>query len=404
MKHSKSSINGCNINSRVKLNGKSSSVGEFTQIDDRFMKLSNFTNNFTYALPPITKLNFFNNDKKNQNFNVKLKQMDFKSILERNNENVGSQSNIFNKNSFRSISTNADLISNASIENLSQRNDRQLTIKNRNKRVIRNSKLFLKDKIFSPRTYEYTVDKFKVPEIAWADCKIKEKVAHAEMKRNKLQSGSEVIESLGNDEEYKEDNADSSDSEQNDKLSSSNFSRSRVEKQINEDDDFSNILDKHKDSVFQKILNEKSGIDSDINYYNYDKDIKIKTKAEVQRMRRELGDIRRSQFDNQNDFLNALHKKVQKEAFRKSMDYQNLKEVFTQYKQKKILDNQDCSISSKLYLINKNPLFEINTNVKFPHFISDADVLAGIYNINMYKLGNMSQKYTKIKENQVKFT
>lgn len=112
----------------------------------------------------------------------------------------------------------------------------------------------------------------------------------------------------------------------------------------------------------------------------------------VDKIKRDINAIRHSQFKHKYDFLNALHRSVQKKVIEGDQEYEKAKNVYSQYKQKKILANKDHAVSSKLYLLNKNPYFEINNLITFPHIIADKSLLANIYQVNMYRLQTKNKK------------
>jgi hypothetical protein len=126
--------------------------------------------------------------------------------------------------------------------------------------------------------------------------------------------------------------------------------------------------------------------------YDNDFNYNISSNENIQK---ELEKIRNSQFTHKYDFLNALHKKVQNSFKRKSAEYKNVKDVYSQYKQRKILDKYDYAVSSNLYVMNQNPMFQINNDIAFPVYLEDPNILGNVYDVNMYNLRNLTEKYVQ---------
>lgn len=112
----------------------------------------------------------------------------------------------------------------------------------------------------------------------------------------------------------------------------------------------------------------------------------LKTKTEINKIKKKINEIKKKRFDFKSEFLNDVHKRLQKKAFELNPDYQSTKDVLHKYKQEKILEKYDFNISSRLYLQNRNPIFQVNNMISFPQMIDDPVFLANIYNVNMYKL------------------
>lgn len=110
---------------------------------------------------------------------------------------------------------------------------------------------------------------------------------------------------------------------------------------------------------------------------------------------KELEKIRNSQFTHKYDFLNALHRKVENSHKRKSVEYKKVKNVYSQYKQKKILAKFDYAVSSNLFIMNQNPMFQINSDIAFPVYLNDPKILGNVYDVNMHNLRSLTEKYVQ---------
>jgi len=112
----------------------------------------------------------------------------------------------------------------------------------------------------------------------------------------------------------------------------------------------------------------------------------IKTKTEIGKIKNKINDLKKKRYDFKNEYLNDVHKRLEKKAFEINPDYQSTKDIYLKYRQEKVLQKPDFSIASRLYLHNRNPIFQINNMISFPLMIDDPAFLANIYNVNMYKI------------------
>jgi len=141
-------------------------------------------------------------------------------------------------------------------------------------------------------------------------------------------------------------------------------------------------------------INNNSKNDLEINnikdhdFEVYEVQPNVKTTNEINKIKNQLIKIRKSKFDYKNDFLNDIHKNLQKKACEINEDYENCKDILLQYRQEKILEKKEYKIFTKLHIKNRNPIFQINNMITFPEMINDPVLLADIYNINMYKMEN----------------
>jgi hypothetical protein len=111
-----------------------------------------------------------------------------------------------------------------------------------------------------------------------------------------------------------------------------------------------------------------------------------KTKNEIEKIKNKIKDTLKRRFDFSDEYLNDLHKKLQKKIINVDRNYENVKNKYEQYKQQKILGKKDHETAMKLHVMNRNPILQINNMVSFPMIINDPMLLASIYNVNMYNL------------------
>lgn len=113
---------------------------------------------------------------------------------------------------------------------------------------------------------------------------------------------------------------------------------------------------------------------------------KMKTKNEVEKIKKGIKDIFKRRFDFSDEYLNDIHRRLQDKKIQVDPDYQNAKNGYEQYKQQRIIDHKDHDIALKLRLSGRNPIMQVNNSVSFPNIVNDPMLLASIYNVNMYNL------------------
>jgi hypothetical protein len=111
-----------------------------------------------------------------------------------------------------------------------------------------------------------------------------------------------------------------------------------------------------------------------------------KTKNEIEQIKNSIKDIMKRRFDFSDEYLNDLHKKLQKKIIDVDPNYESVKNKYAQYQQQKILAKRECDTAVKLHIMNKNPIMQVNNMVTFPMIINDPMLLASIYNVNMFNL------------------
>ena len=95
------------------------------------------------------------------------------------------------------------------------------------------------------------------------------------------------------------------------------------------------------------------------------------------------------------DILNTLHREHANRLKKSSVQYRELKDPATQVKLKRIINTNEPTIFSRLHVLNNNPVFTLNGMSSYPFILKDTAILAGVYNINLYKLRVMNEKINK---------
>jgi hypothetical protein len=158
------------------------------------------------------------------------------------------------------------------------------------------------------------------------------------------------------------------------------------------------LQDRKEGTIYQKanrLINVERGRSTQFDDYE---DETIRKQVEIANVKSELQEIQNTQNTEatySDEVLGTLHRQVQTKKTRENKYYRFVKDPRTQLMQKKILSTSDCSIFSKLYLLNKNPLLEINEMISLPYILTDSDLLANVHHVNMYKMKNMKDKYIK---------
>lgn len=111
-----------------------------------------------------------------------------------------------------------------------------------------------------------------------------------------------------------------------------------------------------------------------------------KTKKEIEKVKNSIKDIMKRRFDFNDEYLNDLHKKLQKKLIDVDPNYESVKNKYAQYSQQKILGKKEFETAMELHVMNKNPIMQVNNMVTFPMIINDPMLLASIYNVNMFNL------------------
>jgi hypothetical protein len=105
--------------------------------------------------------------------------------------------------------------------------------------------------------------------------------------------------------------------------------------------------------------------------------------------------MKRSQSMKDIDIINDIYRKVEAKKKINDPKYREIKEIFKQVELEQIINTKDSAICNQLYLINKNPFFEINNNISFPFILKDSVFLSEVFKINMQKLNNVRERFMK---------
>jgi hypothetical protein len=291
------------------------------------------------------------------------------------------------------------------------------TLKNRERQVIRNKRLSIEKEIWLP-TVNYKVDKkLKAPEMWQRGQEIKMQVINNSEKHVNLKKSYQHY--LSSKESRKDIFGEESPTRNLSRANSLSIFNSITGessniKPTNYDIDYHdpfarpyNIANEVANrkllnlKVLKKPLIEEAEIEPplpkqfDPNFPIYPTDFQYPISTRNEDIQKELDNIKQSEFPDKYGYLNALHRKVQNSYKKKDAKYKNAKDVYSQYKQRKILNKYDYAISSNLYVMNQNPMFQINNSIAFPIYLKDAGILGNVYDVNMYNLKSLTDKYVK---------
>jgi hypothetical protein len=241
-------------------------------------------------------------------------------------------------------------------------------------KLIRNKKLIIENQLKLPKL-DYLVTGYKAPTISSIENNIKNKI-----KIIRRESGIDTI----NIERILQ-------KEKDDRRRKSlicyepAFEDEDIEDIMNVDP--SNVLSQRKGytihQIVRKIIEQEKGINDD--YEEED----VKKQLDMQNIKTQLMEIHNAPKERRASIVDSLHHNIRKEKYSNSRYYKTVKDAKTQLIQKKILNNKDCSVFSKLYLLNNNPLFTINNKISYQYTLSDSGLLANLYNVNLYRLKNV---------------
>jgi hypothetical protein len=141
--------------------------------------------------------------------------------------------------------------------------------------------------------------------------------------------------------------------------------------------------------IVKRLVNQEKGIQAEENF----EDENVRRQIDLQNVKSQLKEIKNKQRERRCSVIENIQSKIKQEKLRGNKGYRSIKEAKNQLMQKKILNNKDFTIFSNLYLLNNNPLFTINNKVSFQYTLGDSGLLANIYNVNLYKLRNLTDKY-----------
>jgi hypothetical protein len=165
--------------------------------------------------------------------------------------------------------------------------------------------------------------------------------------------------------------------------------------EIREADPNKVLQDRRDVTIHQKVsklINEEKGIKPEDNY----EDDTYRKEIDIEGLRTELNELKDTQPNYTNEIIGILHRQAEKKRTKENKMYKLVKDPRNQLMQKKILGVNDCSIFSRMYLLNNNPMFEINSNISLPYILNDSNLLANVYHVNLYKLNNMKTRHIAI--------
>jgi hypothetical protein len=122
----------------------------------------------------------------------------------------------------------------------------------------------------------------------------------------------------------------------------------------------------------------------------------IRRQIELAELKTELQEIQiKEKSFSEDHVLKNLHKQAVSKKLKEDKYYKFVKDPRTQLLQRRVLNTSDCVIFSKLYMVNTNPLLQINEMVSLPYILNDANLLANVQHVNMYRLKNMRANFIK---------
>jgi hypothetical protein len=256
-------------------------------------------------------------------------------------------------------------------------------------KVIRNKKLIIEGQLRLPKV-DYLVTNCKAPVSSAIDASIKEKVKLSKQASGLGQQTVERILERQRDERRRK-SLESFDSIYDD-------NDENLEAIIQSDP--SKVMASRKDlTIHQKVIrliSQDKGLPIVDDGSDHEELEKSRKQAEIQNIKLQLKEIKQNDNKRRISIVDNFKKQIEREKFKTSKYYKFVKDPKTQLIQKKILANKDCSVFSNLYLLNNNPLFTMNNKICLPNTLEDAGLLANIFNVNMYKLQHMTEKYIDI--------
>jgi hypothetical protein len=261
------------------------------------------------------------------------------------------------------------------------KNNSSVNICKSDTKQLRNKKLIIDKQLKLPKL-GYLVTNFRAPIISSIETNIKSKIK--KIRRDSGIDEEAVEKAIQMDKEerrrksliaYESDLEDDEKLEEILKLEPSNIMANRKGLTIHQ--------------IVKRLANTEKGIQVEENY----EDENERKQIEIQNVKTQLKEIKKAQIERRCSVIENIQSKVRQEKMKGSKVYRTIKDAKQQLIQKKILNNKDFSIFSKLYLLNNNPLFTINNKISYQYTLNDSGLLANIYNVNLYKLRNMTEKY-----------
>jgi hypothetical protein len=268
------------------------------------------------------------------------------------------------------------------------------TIKNREKYIIRNKKLAIENEQIFPRN-EYKMTNITPNDFYKTQIRIQRKL-------NKLSM--ELVDTKGEKEEDSNRNLIKRASQESIKSQRTIRSQETIDNLQTED------LEKLRKSI-PTVLNPNRNLCirlKDSLKENPGNNVAIesdRSRKDLNQIQNEIRNIRKSQFselDKKIKFQSSpeikdLMKNIKNKHLRKSIAYKESKDIYEQYKQHMLLKKEDFARGSKLYMLNNNPIFQINNQISVPLMLGDSQIMADLFAVNMFKLDHVNRRYYKQK-------
>jgi hypothetical protein len=250
-----------------------------------------------------------------------------------------------------------------------------------NRTVVRNKKLLIENQLKLP-TVGYMVTGLKATNFCAAQANIKERLLQSKATQELSPAEVEQMMKAQRDERRRASlvSFDSDESEGNEE--------EKLEK-IRQADPH-NVLTQRKEVTIHKRMSKlmlaETGFKTEADEFE---DSALLKEVEIENLKTELNEIQTTnKLKSKYQIVDVLCKQAEKRRVSVNNRYKLCKDAKQQLHQKKLLSMPDCSIFSRLHMLNSNPVFTFNTKVSLPAILDDNGLLANIYNVNMYKMRN----------------
>ena len=99
-------------------------------------------------------------------------------------------------------------------------------------------------------------------------------------------------------------------------------------------------------------------------------------------------------FPEEYEILNKLHRKVKEKKLEEDLRYKNIKDDKNKLNYKYISESKYYTKFANLYMELNSEVFNYNHKLCYPDMIMDSQLMAKVYNHNLKKLKNFSNKYS----------
>jgi hypothetical protein len=242
--------------------------------------------------------------------------------------------------------------------------------------IYRNKKLSMKQELKLPKV-GYCVKNLKAPIMMTINNNIKKQIKNSDYNKTETkEEGTISLLDYSNSSCDDSGAADESDSKIEDIICNSPAIKLAMKRD-------QTIYKKAQIETF-KLLNDDDFEDDD-----------IKKQAEILEAKKEINELKFGKPKKKYSILNTLHKEQTNKLKKNNTEYRELKDPAVQVKLKRIINTKEHTIFSRLYVLNNNPVFTLNGMTSYPFILNDTNMLANVYNVNLYKLRLMNDKISK---------